>query len=1037
MEFFDKFYFNFFSVGSLIPFFYYLLIGLFFVTIPNRSKASFYIGIAFLGGMTVLGLVYFFASSYYSPFAAYHRYFTVGGTLFGILCLNQFFLNFPSPIHQKATRNLAIIQGILSLVILIFFIIQTAKSKIIYNFTGFYYDFDAESANKISGLFILIDTFVMIGIGIYRTVVTKTWERWAVFAIMISFFILVGSSAISNTLSREGALERSTYHTIWDITSVIGGFIVVVTYINTTKDKTSFMVKIIGISIVTLLLAFLSISYYGLQDREDYYSKSHADLSRMLYGERSWSHESLEYSIFFNPISNEFKKKISEEEFGETDESLKFELLNTRVFEKLKEKENHENNLEEILNDSHPFFGGYANYIKNKAIDASNNKNPRSRIIESVKNLSSYLNYRRLKIKKMEDTNFRNLITKFLDSQKGDFEPFKKAMISHLQASKSEGAYLKSEILQYILPMNEEGTRIYRGNPYSEKHFVSFIVYDKEKDSLAEFGYSTKAYRSFISVTGKKMVVILTLFVLFITIGFRFFFLGALINPLDSLLAGVKKVNEGDLGVVVPVKVEDEIGFLSRSFNSMVSSIREGKEKLEDYAETLEIKVEERTQELKNTLDEVQALKQQQDGDYFLTSLLLKPLSTNKAKSENIHLEFFTKQKKNFIFRNWQEEIGGDISAAQNISLKGKNYIAFVNADAMGKSMQGAGGALVLGAVFESIIERTRITSAAQDNYPERWIKNTFIELHKIFESFNGSMLISLVLGLVDDETGLMYYINAEHPWTVLYRDKKAAFIENELLFRKLGTHGMDGEIYIRTFQLEPQDVIYIGSDGRDDLLLETDGQGERVINENETLFLRNIERADGDLKGVVEEIKKVGQVTDDLSLIRLSYKEKEIHPDEAEARSYVAHEILDKVKTIEDQESVILELKKALELDNHQPEILKAIIKAYIDMKDYKNAILYVEDYLFLQPGDNEILFVASYCYRKIGLQSKAIDYGERVKLREPGKVKNLVHLAETYSVLKQYNRAEKILESALAKEPENVRGLKLRDILKEKKSV
>ncbi|NUM41165.1 MAG: SpoIIE family protein phosphatase, partial [Leptospiraceae bacterium] len=516
-------------------------------------------------------------------------------------------------------------------------------------------------------------------------------------------------------------------------------------------------------------------------------------------------------------------------------------------------------------------------------------------------------------------------------------------------------------------------------------------------------------------------------------VGFRFFFLGALINPLDSLLAGVKKVNEGDLEVEVPVKVDDEIGFLSRSFNSMVSSIRDSKEKLEDYAETLEIKVEERTQELKNTLDEVQALKQQQDGDYFLTSLLLKPLGTNKTKSKNVHLEFYTKQKKQFEFRNRHEEIGGDISAAQNIILKEKNYIAFVNADAMGKSIQGAGGALVLGAVFESIIERTRITHQAQDTHPERWIKNTFIELHKIFESFNGSMLISLVIGLVDEETGLMYYLNAEHPWTVLYRDKKAEFIESELLFRKLGTHGMEGEISIRTFQLEAGDVIYIGSDGRDDLLLGTDENGERIINENETLFLKNIETSNGDLQQTVEEIKKAGEITDDFSLIRLSYKEN-IEPTDSVSSS---EEVLEKIKSLTESGAIISELKLALKENTYQPELLRAIIKAYIDQKEYKDAISYIEDFIFIQPGDTEMLFVASYCYRKAGLHSKSVDYGERVRLRDPEKIKNLVHLAETYSIIKQYTRAEKILESALAKDPLNARGLKLKEILKEKASI
>ena len=51
----------------------------------------------------------------------------------------------------------------------------------------------------------------------------------------------------------------------------------------------------------------------------------------------------------------------------------------------------------------------------------------------------------------------------------------------------------------------------------------------------------------------------------------------------------------------------------------------------------------------------------------------------------------------------------------------------FLNADAMGKSMQGAGGALVAGAVFNSIIERTMLSPTVQNQYPERWLKNSFV----------------------------------------------------------------------------------------------------------------------------------------------------------------------------------------------------------------------------------------------------------------------------------------------------------------------
>ena len=76
---------------------------------------------------------------------------------------------------------------------------------------------------------------------------------------------------------------------------------------------------------------------------------------------------------------------------------------------------------------------------------------------------------------------------------------------------------------------------------------------------------------------------------------------------------------------------------------------------VEELNTNLEKKVEKRTEELKQTLSEVQALKVQQDGDYFLTSLLLKPLGVNHVNSANYTVDFFLKQKKNLVLENMKE----------------------------------------------------------------------------------------------------------------------------------------------------------------------------------------------------------------------------------------------------------------------------------------------------------------------------------------------------------------------------------------------
>jgi len=66
--------------------------------------------------------------------------------------------------------------------------------------------------------------------------------------------------------------------------------------------------------------------------------------------------------------------------------------------------------------------------------------------------------------------------------------------------------------------------------------------------------------------------------VVFIIVIFPLFFRRTITSPLKALLAGVNRVNQGDLEVKVTYKNEDEIGFLTRAFNEMIGSVKHGKE---------------------------------------------------------------------------------------------------------------------------------------------------------------------------------------------------------------------------------------------------------------------------------------------------------------------------------------------------------------------------------------------------------------------------------------------------------------------------
>ncbi len=432
---------------------------------------------------------------------------------------------------------------------------------------------------------------------------------------------------------------------------------------------------------------------------------------------------------------------------------------------------------------------------------------------------------------------------------------------------------------------------------------------------------------------------------------------------------------------------------------------------VEELNSSLEHKVDLRTKELNESMQEIQKIKTQQDGDYFLTSLLLSPLTANKNKSEYVKTEFYSKQKKTFHFKNKPYEIGGDISISANIILNEKAYTVFINGDAMGKSIQGAGGALVMGVVFNTVLSRSHIASF-KSKTPEKWLKDAFLELQRIFESFDGTMFLSCVMGLVDDEAGFLYYINAEHPWTVLYRSGEAMFIEERLTTRKLGIFENEKLFQVQTMKLKQGDILILGSDGRDDIQIGIE-DNVRIINEDETLFLETVRKANGDLPKIVEFLHNTGELTDDCSLLRIEYQGPVVNQNKTSfteilSRMFRSHY---DIKEENFEENIHL-LKNVYKLSPYNEVANRQLGFFYFKKRDFQNAIKHINQYTFKKPESTEMLYLASISNKKCGNYEKAVDIGEQILLREPKNFKNLKNLKELYKLTHKFERERELEE-------------------------
>ncbi|MBP9161715.1 MAG: SpoIIE family protein phosphatase [Leptospiraceae bacterium] len=637
----------------------------------------------------------------------------------------------------------------------------------------------------------------------------------------------------------------------------------------------------------------------------------------------------------------------------------------------------------------------------------------------------------RTSIKRLKDSNITGLLESYVINVDGKYVADLNEKRLEQKISETDKDYFKK---LEKLEMKEVSIA---GNPVILRFSYPIFILDENKKELrggtAVFEFDKKkVYEPVVQIRTTIIGVAGVLFVIGIFIAAYAAFVFS--KPIQKLSEGAQKIGGGDLNHRIKLSGKDELGQLAKSFNQMTSQIQ-------DFTQNLELKVAQRTEELNKTLQEVQALKIAQDGDYYLTSILLSPLQPNNNSSSKVKTDFFIEQKKKFSFRKWNSQIGGDICITDTILLNGKEYTVFINGDAMGKSIQGAGGALVLGVVFNAGLIRSKIEKF-QKTYPEIWLKERFLDLHNVFLSFEGSMYISICLGLIDNKTGVLYYVNAEHPWTVLYRDGKASFLEQELSLRKIGTPDQEDQLNIRMFNLMPGDVIITGSDGRDDLVLRNQ-DGIEFIQEDEQQFLMRVEEGEGKLSHIAQRVKETGALMDDFSLLRISFDESLTETELPKEIPYQVNEsVMAGMELIEEgnAEDAIKKVENFLTEYSDFPDMLKLLGKVYFQKGEFPKAIECFEQYLTLNPSDNEYLYALSNTYRVYGKLNLAADIAERLYLRDQKHFLNLMNLASIYFGLRVYSRAEIMIKRALNIQPENNQATLLyemiRDAISEKSS-
>ncbi len=168
------------------------------------------------------------------------------------------------------------------------------------------------------------------------------------------------------------------------------------------------------------------------------------------------------------------------------------------------------------------------------------------------------------------------------------------------------------------------------------RHFIRYSL--ARGDTLYEVGYSYLAYRRALHRYALSIVTLTLLSIGLILIIFPRFFQATLVQPLQDLLAGVKRVEEGDLSTRVPVTARDELGLLTRSFNGMVQSLSESEAELRRHRDHLEELVQQRTRHLTALYELSATTNEYLDVPSVLNRVLEKTLAAVGNEIGLIHL---------------------------------------------------------------------------------------------------------------------------------------------------------------------------------------------------------------------------------------------------------------------------------------------------------------------------------------------------------------------------------------------------------------
>jgi len=134
---------------------------------------------------------------------------------------------------------------------------------------------------------------------------------------------------------------------------------------------------------------------------------------------------------------------------------------------------------------------------------------------------------------------------------------------------------------------------------------IKTIIYPGYLDQVIIIGFATDAIKVMMEKFAWRYFFVV-LAVLFLAGAILLVLIQNIIKPIREITANCDRLRQGDFKARIEIDQKNEIGELAKTFNSMIASLRDYRQNLEESKQVLEIRVAARTRELEELADNLE-----------------------------------------------------------------------------------------------------------------------------------------------------------------------------------------------------------------------------------------------------------------------------------------------------------------------------------------------------------------------------------------------------------------------------------------------